>query len=636
MRKDLRIRRVRAAGPDPRFSRAAPFRFSAVAVLAPLLLAPPFFDAALMGAGNPPDEEVVVTANAYPVPFGNLSRTVSVLTREDIAELPVHSIPDILAHAGADIGSRAPSGMQADIRLRGSSFSQVLVLVDGVRLNDSQTGHHNADIPIPMEEIERIEVLLGPGSSIYGAEAFGGTVNNTPRAPDPGVRATVGAGAHGFAGGSFSAGIEKGALRQALGVAFSRSSGFRPDRDFHGVTLSARSRIGDATTLAVSHADREFGAEGFYGPAPSREWTNQTLVSLSRSHQAASGVRADVRGWYRTHGDRFLYDVRTPGLFESRHRTHATGVSARALKPLGDSAALTLGGEAGADWIASTSLGDHSFAWTSLFAELGWSAGKRAFLYPGIRVDRYSRFGSALSPSLSGGLWVTKRIRLRSSIGRAFRIPTFTELYYRDPNHEASPRLGPERAWSAELVADFIPPTAGSGPSPSSRAGAGRHRLGPPLARGEMAHRQHPPPPDRRGGSRAQALPGPAGGGGDAPRSARIRRGLRGLRLQVRARLRARRLVLLRSFLPSARDPVPAFPHLQTARGRPRVLDPRRRAVPFISPFHPRDRGDQPARRRLPGDPGGRHARTVAGRHPALPSPPPRLGLAFPRGAIVL
>ena len=457
MRKDLRIRRVRAAGPDPRFSRAAPFRFSAVAVLAPLLLAPPFFDAALMGAGNPPDEEVVVTANAYPVPFGNLSRTVSVLTREDIAELPVHSIPDILAHAGADIGSRAPSGMQADIRLRGSSFSQVLVLVDGVRLNDSQTGHHNADIPIPMEEIERIEVLLGPGSSIYGADAFGGTVNIITRAPDPGVRATVGAGAHGFAGGSISAGIEKGALRQALGVAFSRSSGFRPDRDFHGVTLSARSRIGDATTLAVSHADREFGAEGFYGPAPSREWTNQTLVSLSRSHQAASGVRADVRGWYRTHGDRFLYDVRTPGLFESRHRTHATGVSARALKPLGDSAALTLGGEAGADWIASTSLGDHSFAWTSLFAELGWSAGKRAFLYPGIRVDRYSRFGSALSPSLSGGLWVTKRIRLRSSIGRAFRIPTFTELYYRDPNHEASPRLGPERAWSAELVADFIP-----------------------------------------------------------------------------------------------------------------------------------------------------------------------------------
>ncbi|NLV30418.1 MAG: TonB-dependent receptor [Acidobacteria bacterium] len=433
------------------------FRFPAVAVLSTLLLAPPFFDAALMGAGNLPDEEVVVTANASPVPFGNLSRSVAVLTREDIARLPVHSIPDILAHAGADVGARAPSGMQADIRLRGSSFSQVLVLVDGVRLNDSQTGHHNADIPVPMEDIERIEVLLGPGSSIYGADAFGGTVHIITRAPAPGVRAAVGAGAHGFAEGSLSAGFEKGTLRQSFSVTAGRSSGFRHDRDFRAVTFAARSQIGKSTTLAVSHADREFGADGFYGPAPSREWTNQTLVSLSRSHGIARGVHADFRGWYRTHGDRFLYDVRTPGLFESRHRTHAAGASARARVPLGDAAALTLGGEAGADWIASGTLGDHSFSRSSLSAELEWSAPKRAAVYPGIRFDHYSNFGSAVSPSLSASLWATPRIRLRSSIGRAFRIPTFTELHYRDPNHEASPRLGPERAWSAELGADFIP-----------------------------------------------------------------------------------------------------------------------------------------------------------------------------------
>lgn len=411
-----------------------------------------------MGAGDPSDEEVVVTANAYPVPFGNLSRTVTVLTREEIADLPVHSVPDILAHAlSADVGSRAPFGMQADLRLRGSSFSQVLVLVDGVRLNDSQTGHHNTDIPVPMDEIERIEVLLGPGSSIYGADAFGGTVNIITRGFRPGAGAGVRLGMHGLAEGSLSAGFEKGALRQSFSVTAGRSSGFRPDRDSRGVTLSARSRIGNSTTLAVSHADREFGADGFYGPAPSREWTSQTLVSVSRSREAAAGIRVDVRGWYRTHGDRFLYDVRSPGLFESRHRTHAAGASARARVSLADAAALTLGGEAGADWIASGTLGDHSFSKTSLFAELEWSALKRAAVYPGLRFDHYSNFGSAVSPSLSGSLWATPRIRLRSSIGRAFRIPTFTELHYRDPNHEASPRLGPERAWSAELGADFIP-----------------------------------------------------------------------------------------------------------------------------------------------------------------------------------
>ncbi len=129
-------------------------------------------------AQQPIEEKVVVTANAYPVPFENLSRAVAVFTREDIDNLPARSIADILAQAASvDIRSRAPFGMQTDLSVRGSSFSQVLVLVDGMRINDSQTGHHNADIPVPLQDIERVEVLLGPGSSVYGADAFGGTVN---------------------------------------------------------------------------------------------------------------------------------------------------------------------------------------------------------------------------------------------------------------------------------------------------------------------------------------------------------------------------------------------------------------------------------------------------------------------------
>jgi iron complex outermembrane receptor protein len=78
-------------------------------------------------------------------------------------------------------------------------------------------------------------------------------------------------------------------------------------------------------------------------------------------------------------------------------------------------------------------------------------------IYPGLRLDHYSNFGTAASPSLSGSWWILPQIRLRSSVGRAFRIPTFTELYYRDPNHQASSALKPESAWSAETGADFIP-----------------------------------------------------------------------------------------------------------------------------------------------------------------------------------
>jgi len=405
-----------------------------------------------------PAEEVIVTANPYPVPFENLSRSVTVLTRGDIANLPVRSVADVLTLAASiDMRARGPFGLQTDITVRGGSFAQTLVLVDGIRINDSQTGHHNSDFPVQMQDVERIEVLLGPGSTIYGADAFGGTVNIITR-HDPGhIRGSVSAGQNEFVEGAFSAGFHKGSIEQSFSITGSRSSGFEYDRDFRNVSASSRTSIGQQTTLFVSHVNKEFGANGFYGPSPSREWTNQTFVSFERGFDGKSGNTGGIQGYYRTHGDRFLYDTRTPDLFRSSHRTHSTGVIAKAHFALVDSVGLTLGGELGGDWIASSNLGDHAYARTSLFTELKWAVGKKGAIYPGMRFDYYSNFGAAASPSLSGSWWIVPRIRFRSSIGRAFRIPTFTELYYHDPNNQANADLRPETAWSAEVGSDFVP-----------------------------------------------------------------------------------------------------------------------------------------------------------------------------------
>jgi outer membrane cobalamin receptor len=423
-----------------------------------LVLAAVFSVIPAFAAQQPIEEKVVVTANAYPVPFENLSRAVAVFTREDIDNLPAHSIADILAQAASvDIRSRAPFGIQNDLSVRGSSFSQVLVLVDGMRINDSQTGHHNADIPVPLQDIERVEVLLGPGSSVYGADAFGGTVNIITRHHPEQAQSSIAAGQDGFVEGSFSAGLEKGRVQQSVSVSANRSSGFQYDRDFRSITASARTNIGERTSFQISHANKEFGANGFYGPAPSKEWTNQTLVSFERRFEGSSGSGAVLQAYYRTHGDRFLYNIDLPGLFESSHRTHESVVSARVRHKVTDAGMLTLGGEAGGDWIVSNTLGRHAFARTSLFGEFQWMPGKTAVVYPGLRLDYYSNFGASVNPSLSGSWWIMPRLKLRASAGHAFRIPTFTELYYRDPNHEASSTLKPERAWSEEIGADFIP-----------------------------------------------------------------------------------------------------------------------------------------------------------------------------------
>ena len=234
-------------------------------------------------AQQPPDELMVVTANAYPVPFENVSRAVTVFTAEDIRKMPVHSITDVLALAASvDLSPRAPFGLQADIRLRGSAFSQVLILIDGIRINDSQTGHHNADFPVQLQDVERIEVLAGSGSSLYGADAFGGIINIITHRRGDRVKASVSGGMHRFVEGAGSVGFHKGKIEQTLSASGNRSSGFEYDRDFRSAAVSVRTDIGDRSTFSFSYGNKEFGANGFYGPSPSREWTNQTMVSFKQ------------------------------------------------------------------------------------------------------------------------------------------------------------------------------------------------------------------------------------------------------------------------------------------------------------------------------------------------------------------
>jgi outer membrane cobalamin receptor len=107
-----------------------------------------------------------------------VGRREVIVTREEIADLPVQTVQDLLAVLpGLGLTRRGARGVQADLNLRGGSFEQSVVMVNGVRVNNPQTGHHNLDLFIPLEAIERVEVLFGPGSAVHGPDAFGGAVN---------------------------------------------------------------------------------------------------------------------------------------------------------------------------------------------------------------------------------------------------------------------------------------------------------------------------------------------------------------------------------------------------------------------------------------------------------------------------
>ena len=403
-------------------------------------------------------QTVVVTAAARPVELGSVTRLMTIITREQIARLPVESVADVLRLASSvDVRMRGVRGVQTDFAIRGANFGQMLVLVDGVRLNDAQSGHHNGDIPVPLDAVERIEVLYGPGSSLFGADAFGGTINVITRRTVEQPSLMVQGGSFGLAAGRGQVGFERGSVRESLAVSADRSSGFMYDRDFATTILRSRTSLGDASSLSVSYLRKEFGANNFYGGnAPSREWTNQTLVTADHRFADVAGWSTSASASYRTHGDRFVFNQLQPQLSDNRHRTHAVLAAFSGSRRVGSVGTLTAGVEGGGDWIRSTNLGDHSTSRVSGFGEWRQELGARTQIDGTLRVDHYDEFGTSWNPSAGIGWWPSSNLRLRASAGRAFRVPSFTERYYSDPANLAREDVGPETAWAGEGGADVL------------------------------------------------------------------------------------------------------------------------------------------------------------------------------------
>lgn len=398
--------------------------------------------------------DVVVTATVTPVPAETVGRTVSTLTRDELTLLGVSSLVDGLRLLpGVDLRARGGLGVQTDFSLRGATFGQALVLIDGVRLNNAQSGHHNGELPAPIVGIDRIEVVAGPASAVHGADAFGGTIQVLTRR-DRHATGEISGGTFGTATGQASVngyGLPEAWTMSAWGA---RSDGFMFDRDYGMGGASVRGRVRNGLTFDARHQRRAFGANGFYGNSPSKEWTDGTIVS-TQWNVTGGAWSAQTRVAGRTHNDRFRWDIKRPGFAENTHTTHALEADLSASRLAGARLRVNLGTGGGGDWIDSSNLGDRTYGRVYGFLEGLWTPASRVSVHGGTRVDHYSTFGTAWSPSLSVSTVVNERVRLRTSAARAFRIPTFTERYYTDPAHQASDALLPERGWSLEFGADL-------------------------------------------------------------------------------------------------------------------------------------------------------------------------------------
>jgi len=349
-----------------------------------------------------------------------------------------------------DLRQRAPGAVQSGLSIRGGTFGQTLVLLNGFRLNDVQSANHNMDIPVPLDSIAQVEVLRGSGSTLYGSDAVAGVVNFVTRPPEVSefrLRAAV---------GNFGVNQQRGSWatssrRWSEQLSFSRdfSSGFRDNRDFRNLALASISRfvsrLGD-TEVILAHNDRPFGADRFYGDFNSWERT-KTWFAAARE---PLGARTDVSFAYRRHADLCVLYRDRPEVFTNRHAVESYQGALRGKETLGQNARLHYGVEAYHDSIASTNLGHHRGARGAGYLAYDVRALRRFSFIVGAREEGYRNVESQLSPSASAGFWISERLKLRGSVSRAFRLPTFTDLYYHDPANRGSPDLRPETAWSYE------------------------------------------------------------------------------------------------------------------------------------------------------------------------------------------
>lgn len=398
-----------------------------------------------------------VTA-ASRIPGGGVVRASEVLDRERLQRLPVSTVTEALRWAaGVDLQARSPA--QADLSVRGGSFEQVLVLVDGVPVSDAQTGHFDLDLTLPLEQVERIEIVRGPASSLHGTDAMSGVVNVVTRRPGATTQGQVRVEAGSFDGtlGAFRGQLPIGQRwRVAASVQADRSDGHRPGVDHRARLLHTRLEgevAGGRLDVQAGWASRDFGADGFYAPQPSYEETRTQTLAVSWSGPVR-GIETQARAFQRTHDDDFILRRADPEFYRNVHTSRQWGAELSGRLELGPGISVVSGAQAIRHELTSTNLGERDENRAGAFVELGMER-EALTLRAGARLEGREDFGSWLAPSVAAAWQIAPALQARGAIGRAFRTPSFTERWYRDPANVGRADLQPERATTTEVGLDW-------------------------------------------------------------------------------------------------------------------------------------------------------------------------------------
>ena len=410
-------------------------------------------------------KEVIVTSARIDLPFKKNSRTINIITKADIKNRAAVNVADLLQQvAGVDIRRRGTGGSQADLFIRGGGFDQTLLLIDGIKMDDAQTGHHTMNAALPIEVIERIEIVKGPAARVFGQNAFTGAINIvTKKNIENTVSANIETGSFGQLNGNITAGIDLENSSHIVHIGRVTSEGYRNNSDYDNANYFIKSTFNEdkqPIQMIATFMERKFGAENFYTTNPTfneYEETQNSLLAFTTTFKNDK-FKVSPRIYWRRNQDMFLLRRFEPAFFRNFHVSNKVGAEANA-SYVSDLGITGFGLDLAKVDLRSNNLGNRNRFMATAFLEHRFKlADGKLDITPGVAATYFTDFKFNAFPGIDIGYSITDNLRAYGNVGYTYRIPTYTDLFYSDPATQGNPDLEPEEAFSQEVGLKYFSP----------------------------------------------------------------------------------------------------------------------------------------------------------------------------------
>ncbi|WP_340114904.1 TonB-dependent receptor plug domain-containing protein [Maribellus mangrovi] len=421
-------------------------------------------------------DEIEVSAQRSPVMYSQVARILSVIERKEIEAVAAQSVQDLLEYvAGVDVRQRGAEGVQADVSIRGGTFDQTLILLNGINITDPQTGHHNLNLPLSLSQIQRIEILEGPAARVYGPNAFSGAINIVTRQdPKNTLSLLASGGSFGYFDGNAAGTMKTGKMSHLLAFSGKRSDGYINNTDFkefNGFYSNQLDAKRGTFKFQLGASKKGFGANSFYTPKyPNQYEATKTLFS-SIKWEGKGPLHITPVFYYRRHQDRFELFRSDPASWYSGHNYHLTNVYGTNINSWfkWNWGRTAFGIEHRSENILSNVLGeplDNPKDVPGEDARFTKSDQRNIFsgfiehaayfndwtITTGLMVNYISDsdIGLHIFPGIDVSYHVNEPVKLFASYNTSLRMPTFTDLHYEGPTNIGNPNLKPEKSATLE------------------------------------------------------------------------------------------------------------------------------------------------------------------------------------------